>query len=149
MIEGNYVFYFAMVFLFAGMSTYFTNIGLETQKYKSSVKPSWYPPGYLFAIAWTIIYGLYVYSWTKASFYPFLNNIFSVNIILNFLWCLMFFYMGNWNIALGILLALNGVLIYQISSFYKYDQFASLLLIPYLLWSCFASFLNYTIIALN
>ena len=149
MFEGNYIFYFFVVLTFAGLSSYFTNIGLKSTKYKSSKKPSWFPPGYLFGIVWTIIYALYVYSWTNASYYLFINSIFTLNIILNFLWCLTFFYLGEWLIALGILITLNILLLIQITSFYKYNKLASTLLIPYFLWSCFASFLNYTMINSN
>ena len=149
MFEGNYGYYLLIVIIISGLGTYFTNIGLQSHKYLSSKKPDWYPEGYIFAIVWTIIYLLYSYSWTNASYYPYINGLFSINIILNFLWSFMFFYMGEWSIALGILFALNGIIAIQITSLYKYDKLASLLLIPYFLWSCFASFLNYTIIHIN
>jgi len=50
---------------------------------------------------------------------------------------------------MGILFALNGILALQIMIFYKYNAAATLLLLPYFLWSCFASYLNYTIIDMN
>ena len=149
MFEGNYFFYLAMVIVVGGLGSYFTSVGLKSKKYLSSKKPSWYPPGYVFGIMWTIIYLLYSYSWTQASYYPVINNLFSVNMILNALWCFFFFYTENWIIALITLLGLCGILILQMNIFYKYNTLATLLLIPYLVWSLFATFLNITLIAMN
>jgi len=149
MFEGNYGFYLIIVILVGGLASYFTNIGLKGHKYLSAKKPSWYPPGYIFGIAWSIIYLLYAYSWTNASYYPYINSLFAVNMVLNFLWCFFFFYTENWSLALGTLLSLCGILVIQMYSFYKYNTLATLLLIPYLLWALFASFLNYTVIHMN
>jgi benzodiazapine receptor len=149
MFEGNYVFYLTIVIIVGGLASYFTNIGLKSDKYKSSKKPSWYPPGIVFAIAWSFIYLLYSYSWTKASYYPGINLLFSTNMVLNFSWCFIFFYLEYWSLALATLISLCLVLILQIYSFYKYNIFATILLIPYLLWSLFASYLNYTVISMN
>jgi tryptophan-rich sensory protein len=149
MLEGNYLFYYGIVLFVAVLSAIFVNIGLKTDKYKNAIKPDWYPEGYIFSIAWSIIYLLYGYSWTQASFYPYINGIFSINMILNFLWCFMFFYMGFWPIALGLLVALDGLLVLQITSLYKIDKLASIYLLPYLGWGLFATFLNYTIIHMN
>lgn len=149
MFEGNYGFYLMMVVIVGGLASYFTNIGLKSEKYKSSKKPSWYPPGYAFGIAWTIIYLLYSYSWTQASYYPVLNGLFSFNMVLNFLWCFFFFYTENWTIALITLISLCIVLMLQIYLFYKYNTLATVLLVPYLLWSVFATILNGVMIAMN
>jgi tryptophan-rich sensory protein len=69
--------------------------------------------------------------------------------VLNVLWCFLFFATGKWEYALIALLALDIVLLLQILLFYNYDVLASTLLIPYFIWSCFATFLNYTMIKLN
>ena len=149
MFEENYFFYLAMVALIAGVSVYFVNIGLKSDKYLSSKKPDWYPPGYAFSIAWSIIYLLYSVTWTRASVYPYINGLFGINMILNFLWSFMFFYMGDWSVALGILIALDGLLVLQMTSLFNYDKLASLSLLPYFGWGVFATFLNYTIIHIN
>lgn len=149
MFEGNYVFYSVLTLLVAVSASYFTNIGLSGEKYVKAKKPLWYPPGYVFGAVWSVIYLLYVYSWTQASYYPSINSLFYVNMLLNFLWCLFFFYYDQWKLALFVLLSLSSVLILQIYSFTEYNKLAAYLLIPYLLWSLFASFLNYTVIVLN
>ena len=149
MFEGNYLFYFIMVAIIAGTASYFTSEGLKSDKYVSAKKPSWYPPGYAFAIAWTLIYLLYVFSWTQASYYPLINSLFSINMVLNLLWCITFFYLKNWLLALVILLGLCILILMQMSSLYKYSILGSLLLFPYLGWSIFATYLNYTVIDMN
>jgi len=145
----SYIYYLLTVALSAGLASYFTFEGLKLPKYVNSKKPSWYPPSYLFGIMWTIIYLLYSYSWYLSSNYGSLQSIFIVNMILNILWCYLFFSLGLWDSALISLIALDFVLLTQVIQFYKYDTLGSMLLIPYLGWSCFATFLNYTMITLN
>ena len=141
------IYYGAAVLVTASLASYFTFQGLKLPKYMNSEKPSWFPPTFLFGLVWTAIYILYVYSWYKAP--QSLNWLFIINMVLNVLWCFLFFASGKWEYALIALLALDIVLLLQIVLFYNYDVLASTLLVPYLLWSCFATFLNYTMIKLN
>ena len=141
------VYYGAAVLLTASLASYFTFQGLKSPKYVNSQKPSWFPPPVLFGIVWSALYLLYIYSWYKAP--ASLNWLFIFNMILNALWCFLFFGIGKWEYALLALLALNTVLLTQVVSIYKYDTLGSILLIPYFLWSCFATALNYTMIKLN
>ena len=146
---STYLPYLGTVLACAALASYFTSSGLQSKKYLSIKKPSWYPRGYAFGIAWTIIYLLYSYSWSKTINMFWMNILFWINIILNVLWCYVFFSLGDYTLALGVLIALVGTLVLQIVSFYKYDNIATVLLIPYLLWCCFASYLNYTIVMIN
>ena len=144
---NNYFLYLLYVIIAAGIASYFTNIGLKSSKYLSSRKPTWFPPGWLFGLVWTILYLLYSYSWYKAP--DNLNWLFILNMILNVSWCFLFFGIGRWEMALAVLVGLDAILLTQVILYYKYDKLASTLLIPYFLWACFATFLNYTMIALN
>jgi benzodiazapine receptor len=140
-------YYAAAVFVSASLASYFTFQGLKTPKYVNSTKPSWFPPTFLFGLVWSALYIVYIYSWYKAP--EKLNWLFILNMVLNVLWCFLFFASGKWDLALLTLIALCAVLLIQIILFYKYDVLASTLLIPYFLWSCFATVLNYTMIKLN
>ena len=140
---------FVLTLFGAFLASYFTNVGLQNAKYKTLNKPSWFPPGYLFGIAWTIIYILFAISWSKISSISSINMLYMINLFLNVLWCFVFFYINEYKLALYVLLALNLVLFTQIGYVYKYDFSATLMLIPYLLWTLFASFLNYSINQLN
>mgnify|MGYP003331062679 CR=1 FL=1 len=82
MFEGNYFFYGFLTLASAGLGSYFVSNGLGQSKYLSLKKPSFYPPNYLFGIAWSIIYLLYIYSWTQASNYTNINYIFLLNMLI-------------------------------------------------------------------
>jgi len=145
---NHYLPYLGIVIAAAGLGSYFTNTGIRSKAYTSLKKPSWQPPGYVIGIVWTVIYLLYSYSWSKVQV-PLIHGLFGINMILNVLWCYVFFYLGEFSLALAVLMALIGTLVLQIITFYKYDMLATLLLIPYLLWCCFAAFINYTLIKIN
>jgi len=131
----------------ASLASYYTSQGLKKPKYMNSKKPSWSPPSAVFGIVWTILYLLYVYSWYKAP--EKLNWLFILNMVLNVLWCFLFFASGKWEYALIALVVLNIVLFAQVILLFKYNTIAAALLVPYFLWSCFATFLNYTTIKIN
>lgn len=133
--------YLLYVIASAGLASYFTFQGLKSSKYINSTKPTWFPPGWLFGIVWTILYLLYSYSWYKAP--ENLNWLFILNIIFNVLWCFFFFGIGKWDISLAVLIILDIILFTQVI------LCKSILLIPYLLWAFFATFLNYTMIRIN
>lgn len=137
---------FVLTGLGALLASYFTNVGLDDPKYKSLKKPSWFPPGYAFGIAWTIIYILFALSWYRV---PKLNYIYLLNLLFNVLWCFVFFYKNMYNTAFYILLTLNVILLAQIGLVYRVDSISAYMLIPYLIWTCFASYLNYSINDLN
>lgn len=140
---------YILTFLAAGLASYFTNVGLQTDTYKNLKKPSWFPPGYAFGVAWTIIYILFAISWSYGKSIPLINFTFFVNIFLNVLWCFVFFYKGLFKEALYVLGFLDATLLTQIGLLYKPSLVSSVLLIPYLGWSFFATYLNYTINTLN
>jgi tryptophan-rich sensory protein len=84
-----------------------------------------------------------------SSFYKTTRTIYFVQLLLNFLWSIVFFGMHQVLGALLIIVLLLisiGVLIYRFNYFGKT---ASLLLVPYILWVSFASILNFYIYLLN
>ena len=145
----QYIYYLLIVAVAAGIASYFTMDGLKTSKYINSKKPSWYPPSYLFSIMWTVIYLMFSYSWYLLSSYDMLNILYILNLFLNVLWCYLFFSLGIWGSALITLISLDVLLLAQIILSYNYSFNGSALLVPYFLWSCFASYLNYTMIEIN
>jgi tryptophan-rich sensory protein len=124
--------------------------------YKKLKKPSWQPPNWLFAPAWTTIFLLTavaaVLGWygvkdsIEASI---LVTLFIANAVLNLLWSLLFFHLRRPDWALREV----GFLWLSIASLIGivgiYAGRAWLLLLPYILWVSFAAFLNYTIVRLN
>ncbi|MCK0191062.1 TspO/MBR family protein [Arenibacter sp. F20364] len=119
-------------------------------------KPSFNPPNWIFAPVWTLLYILmgvaagivwakgFYHIWVKTALYHF-----GIQLLFNALWSIIFFGFKNPFGALLVILNLLVLLIFTIKWFKVVSQTAALLLIPYLLWVCFATALNYKIWELN
>ncbi len=122
---------------------------------ESVIKPELTPPNWLFPIAWTLIYALttlsalLVYKASNKTNRIVLMALFAGNAVLNVLWSYLFFGMQLISIAFVemLFLELNILLIFL--GAWKFSKTASLLLLPYLVWVGFASFLTYQILTLN
>lgn len=76
-------------------------------------------------------------------------KLFAAQLVLNVLWSVLFFGMGNFWLAFGEILVLWIFILITIVSFEKVNKVASWLMVPYILWVTFASYLNFTIASLN
>ncbi|MFC1625546.1 TspO/MBR family protein [Patescibacteria group bacterium] len=124
--------------------------------YAGLIKPSFNPPGWLFGPVWTILYTLMGISlfliWKKGFNKKRVKDaivIFAIQLGLNAIWSPIFFGLKNTLLALFVIVVLLFFLLRTIFSFYKINKTASYLLIPYLLWSSFATVLNFSIWFLN
>jgi tryptophan-rich sensory protein len=124
--------------------------------YFSLKKPSWQPPDWLFGPAWTTIFILEAASavicWHAALHVlgaVLLIATYVANGVFNMLWSLLFFTLQrpDWALREVGLLWLSIVAMMLVLGHYAGP--AALLLLPYLCWVSFASFLNYTIVRLN
>ncbi|MEJ1223228.1 TspO/MBR family protein [Sediminicola sp. 1XM1-17] len=124
--------------------------------YVTLKKPSFNPPNWIFAPVWTVLYimmgvaaGLvwargFYHVWVKTALYHF-----GFQLLLNALWSIVFFGFQNPLMALLIILALLVLIVLTIKWFKVVHRTAAYLLIPYFLWVCFATVLNYKIWELN
>lgn len=123
--------------------------------YTNLKKPSWNPPGWLFGLAWSILYPLMGFAswllWKQGGFQKQQSTLglYSLQLIFNLLWPYFFFGLHNIKLALIDIAALDVLLILCIISFSSVSQLASTLFKPYLLWVSFATVLNYAILAMN
>ena len=123
--------------------------------YASLNKPFFNPPNFIFGPVWTTLYflmGLSLFLVLEEKLKKHKNKIiilFSIQLLLNFIWSFIFFGLHNPIIAFINIAMLWGSIILLIYEFWKYSKVASLLLVPYLLWVSFASVLNLFIIVLN
>ena len=124
--------------------------------YHSLNLPALHPPDWIFVPVWTIIYilmlsSLIIYLTQKLTFKQKLPGIliFIVQLVLNILWSPVFFYNQNPEGALIICFILVFAVILNIGEFHRRSRLAAYLLIPYLLWSIFALYLNIEIVRLN
>ena len=74
---------------------------------------------------------------------------FSIQLILNIIWSPVFFGLEKIRTAMIIILGIWMFLLITIITFYKHSKIASILLIPYFIWTTFAVYLNFGILRLN
>lgn len=123
--------------------------------YADLVKPSFSPPSWIFAPAWTLLYalmGIAAYLVWRKKENPGRKEalkIYLLNLIMNAEWSLIFFGMRNPGLALFEILLLWTVILLTAIKFYKIDKAAGILFIPYLLWVSFATILNFSVWRLN
>ena len=124
--------------------------------YNQLRKPSWQPPGWLFAPAWTTIFALAAYAAVKAwdaatSFaeHALVIGLFAANGVLNVLWSLLFFKLRRPDWALVEVVPLWLSVLALVVGLAPLSWRASLAIVPYLLWVAFAAVLNRTVVRLN
>jgi benzodiazapine receptor len=84
-------------------------------------------------------------SWQKQN----VIAIFSIQILLNILWSFVFFGLKLPSVAFFEILALWIAILYTIINFYRISKAAAYLLLPYIIWVSFATYLNYMLWILN
>jgi tryptophan-rich sensory protein len=127
-----------------------------TTWYVTLIKPAWTPPNWVFGPVWTTLYvliGISLYFvWKKG-----LNRkdvkiaiiVFAVQLILNFLWSLIFFGYKSLLGGLIVIILLWISILLNIIVFYRISIPAGVLLIPYIIWVSIATYLNYSVYLLN
>lgn len=122
--------------------------------YYNLTKPPLAPPDWIFPPVWSILYFSMLVALLLYLFKPTQNKksdyiYFAVQLILNLLWTPAFFYLQNIVLALIVIILLDIFVILTIKSFYKVSKISGLILMPYLLWILFATYLNIGYLVLN
>ena len=124
--------------------------------YNKFNNPPLSPPSWVFPVVWTILYalmGISLYSvWNKDI--PCFKKrtaiiLFSLQLILNFIWSPVFFILQNFLLSFIILVFMWILTLGMIISIYKISKPAGILQIPYIIWLSFAAYLNYGVYLLN
>ena len=115
-------------------------------------KPSFNPPGWVFAPVWTVLYVLIaVAGWRTFERdrrgWP--MRLWWAQLALNFLWSPVFFAAHRIGLALAIVLLMLAAILPFIGMAWRQDRVAAWLFAPYAAWVGFASVLNGAIFALN
>lgn len=123
-------------------------------------QPPLSPPGWLFPIAWTILYVLMGIS----SYLIFTNDctdaskrmarksaliFYVIQLIFNFCWSLLFFGAELRYIAFVWLIVMWVLIVITMIQTGKVNKVAMYLLIPYICWTTFAGYLNVMVAVLN
>jgi len=124
--------------------------------YRRIKKPKFTPKNEVFMPIWIILYTLmgislyFVWSQHAGSFeFKFALAFFGIQLLLNFLWSVLFFGVKNLLGAFIDLIALFIFIILTMIMFYGFSAWSTWLLIPYALWIIFAGVLNFSIYRLN
>jgi len=118
-------------------------------------KPSFNPPPYLFAPVWTVLYilmgiSLYlIWQSPRTELRKKALRIFVLQLLLNFLWSILFFSLHLLLISVIDIVLLWIMIVVMIITFRKIDPKAGYLQIPYFLWLSFATALDIAIWQLN
>jgi len=123
--------------------------------YAELEKPLLNPPNFVFGPVWTTLYllmGIALYLvWTNkaAKSKPIAYVAFAAQLILNALWSLVFFGLHSPELGILVIILLMGAIVATMITFYRFSKPAAYLLIPYLLWVCFATYLTVGVAVLN
>jgi tryptophan-rich sensory protein len=144
-----------LILLLGIVSGRVANSGYENPWFAALVKPDIMPPGWLFGVAWTILYILLglsiaiVLNARGARGRGLAVGLFVAQMLLNFAWSPVFFGMHQVRTALFIIIAMLVLSIIVAVLFLRIRPVAAYLMIPYIAWLSFATVLNYQIIQLN
>lgn len=138
-----------------GLSALFTKDNMNI--FDSMNKPALTPPMWLFPVVWGILFTLMgissVLVWKNGK-----DNLlerdaslrtYGAQLAVNFFWSIIFFNMQEFLFAFIWLILLWLLITRMILQFYKIDNRAAYLQIPYLLWVTFAGYLTLMIYLLN
>jgi tryptophan-rich sensory protein len=123
--------------------------------YAEMARPSWAPPGSVFGPVWTALYAMMgVAAWLVWRAQGLSGAgaallLFVVQLAVNALWSWLFFGWRQGALAFVDILVLWVLIAATIALFGRVSRVAAALLVPYLAWVTFASFLNFSIWRLN
>ena len=132
-----------------GMAT----ISFKEPWYSELIKSNFNPPDWIFAPVWTMLYFLMTlaiwFFWHSKKRDMNTVYIYFIHILFNTTWSVVFFAYHNILLALINLMILLGLITILILRFMRVNKTSAYLMIPYLLWSLYALFLNFNLFLLN
>jgi translocator protein len=144
---------FALITYSASVIASIATIEFKEPWYSLLIKPSYNPPAWVFAPVWSTLYLMMTIAIWK--FWHSKNRdintvyIYFIHIILNTTWSVVFFVFHKMVFALLVLFFLIFLIIVLMLRFKRVNMLSFYLMIPYLLWCCFALILNFNLIILN
>ena len=123
--------------------------------YAGLEKPALLPPNEVFGPVWTVLYllmGIALFLvWqkndTKKSVKAY--DAFGSQLALNLVWSVVFFGLHMPWLGVIVIFGLIGAIIWTMTEFRKHSKVAPWLLVPYLAWVCFATYLTCGVALLN
>ena len=148
----SFIIFFVITFSTSFIGALVT-INFKEPWYSLLNKPAFNPPDWVFGPVWTILYLLMTISiwmyWHSKNKKMNTVYIYFIHLVFNATWSIVFFALHNMIFALLVLVVLIALIINLITRYRRVTIMSSYLMIPYLLWCCFALILNTSLIILN
>ena len=132
-----------------GMAT----ISFKEPWYSKIIKSNYNPPDWIFAPVWTTLYLMMTlaiwFFWHSKNRDMNTIYIYFIHIVFNTTWSIVFFGLHQILFALIILLILIFLIVILFIRFKRVNLVSYYLMIPYLLWTLYALFLNFSLLILN
>lgn len=144
-----------LVLLLGILSGRLANSGYSNPWFTALAKPAIMPPGWVFGVAWTLLYILIGFAFALILHARGARGrgpavgLFVVQLLLNYAWSPLFFAAHKVTLALGVIAAMFLIVAVTTYLFAHIRKTAALLMLPYLAWLGFAATLNYQILVLN
>jgi len=128
-------------------------ISFKDPWYSQLVKSNLNPPDWIFAPVWTALYLMMTlaiwFFWHSKNRNLSTVYLYFIHILLNTTWSIVFFGLHQILLALFVLIGLILMIIILMLRFKRVNIVSYYLMIPYLLWCCYALFLNFNLLILN
>ena len=148
----SFVLFFIITYsasFIGGMAT----ISFKEPWYSELIKSNYNPPDWIFAPVWTTLYLMMTlaiwFFWHSKNRDMNTIYIYFIHIVFNTTWSIVFFGLHQILFALIVLLVLIFLIIILIIRFKRVNLVSYYLMIPYLLWTLYALFLNFNLLILN
>lgn len=125
--------------------------GPDNPWFAALIKPELFPPPSLFGVVWSLLYGMMGFALAMvvaargASLRGAAILLFIVQLGLNLAWSPVFFGAHQITRALALMMALDLAVFFTVVLFWKVRILAGVLLLPYLAWIVFATYLTWEI----
>ena len=121
--------------------------------YSQLIKSNYNPPDWIFAPIWLTLYLMMTIAiwlfWHSKKKDMNTIYIYFIHIVFNTTWSIVFFGLHQIFLALVALIVLIFLIIILIQRFKRVNLLSYYLMIPYLLWTVYALFLNFNLMVLN
>ena len=148
----SFILFFIITFSASVIGSLVT-INFKDPWYSQLVKSDFNPPDWIFAPVWTTLYLMMTvavwFFWHSKSRDMNTIYIYFIHIIFNTTWSIVFFGLHQIFLALVVLVILIGLIITLVIRYKRVNFVSYYLMIPYLLWCCYALFLNINLLILN
>ena len=155
MLKNKFISFtlFALITYSASAIGSMATISFKEPWYSLLIKPSYNPPDWIFAPVWTTLYlmmtvAIWIFWHSKGKNMDTVY-IYFIHLIINTTWSVVFFIFHKIFLALVVLVILIFLIIVLIVRFKRVNMVSYYLMIPYLLWCCYALILNFSLFILN